>query len=328
MAGGGEAVEVRALAGGDAGEGIEAEHPGGIVGREAGAERERRAGEVLEVADGAVQREDGAGEGFGRGCETAEVAGNFNVETAQGVAAVSHAGGGDAVGDEDGVVWAFGAKPEADEFGSDVDAVGDDLGVDLLLVEDGSEDAGFAVVERAHGVEGVGCGGGSGADGGEGLGGGCVGVAERDADAGRGDVGDEVDGSGELGGEGEEADVTASGGLEAIEEIDRSGLEEVRGMDAAFPVREERAFEVDADGPRGPRFSGSFDRGCKTFEAAQSAVDGGGDGGGEEVGDAAGREEAADGGEGGGGRFHDVVAGRSVGVDVEKGGGEGLIALN
>ncbi len=98
-----------------------------------------------------------------------------------------------------------------------MDAVADELGVDGL-VEHHAEYAGLAVVERAHGVEGVGGGGGSGGDCGFGLGGGGVGVAHADADAGSGGVVDEVGCAGELGREGEKADVSAGGLLEAVEE--------------------------------------------------------------------------------------------------------------
>ena len=69
-----------------------------------------------------------------------------------------------------------------------MDAIADQLGVELVAGEDGAEDSGLAVVERAHGVEGV-----SGAyraccNGGAGFGCGGVGVANGDADAAFGGV--------------------------------------------------------------------------------------------------------------------------------------------
>ena len=94
-----------------------------------------------------------------------------------------NAGGADAVGDEDDAVFAFGGEEETDHDGVDVDAVADDLGEEGWLIEDEGGDAGLAVVECTHGVEGVGGGGCSGVEAGEGLRGGGVAVAQAAADA-------------------------------------------------------------------------------------------------------------------------------------------------
>ena len=56
------------------------------------------------------------------------------------------------------------------------------LGEEVVGVEHGAQDAGLAMVERAHGVEGVGGACGSGVDGGPGLCRSGVGVADADAD--------------------------------------------------------------------------------------------------------------------------------------------------
>ena len=87
---------------------------------------EGAAGEELEIGYGAVEGEDGAGEGFGGADESAATVRHSDCEGAQGVGAVGHAGGGDAVRDEDGFVL-FEAEPETDECGGDVDAVADEL---------------------------------------------------------------------------------------------------------------------------------------------------------------------------------------------------------
>ena len=94
------------------------------------------------------------------------------------------------------------------------------------------------------------------------------------------------------------------------------------GVDAAFAVGEERAFEVDADGLCFVGRSGGFDGVGKAFEGAEGGVDFGGDGGGEVVAGALVCEESLDFGEAGGGGAHDVVAGGAVDVDVEEGGGK------
>ena len=125
-----------------------------------------------------------------------------------------------------------------------------------------------------------------------------------------------------VGGEGEELDVAAGGLLEAIEEGDRWGLEEVGGVDAALGVGEERAFEVDADGLGFLRWCGGFDLVGDAGESLLGGCDGGGYGGGEIVTRAPGGEETAYGAEAGGGGLHDVVAGGAVNVDVEEGWGE------
>ena len=163
------------------------------------------------------------------------------------VLAFGHTGGGHGVCDEDGAVVGFGAEPEFDQFWGDVDAVADEFGVEAVGGEDEAEDAGFAVVEGAHGVEGVGGGGGSGGEDGMGFGGGGVGVSDGDADAARCGVGGELGRAGELGGEGEEADVAFGGFEEAVEGGDAGGEEVGGGVDAALLVRDEGAFQMDAD---------------------------------------------------------------------------------
>ena len=204
-----------------------------------------------------------------------------------------------------------------------MDAVADEFGEEAAVVEDDAEDAGLAVVQRAHGVEGVGGAGGSGGDGGAGFGGDGVGVADGNFYAVGGGVRDEVKCAGCFGGDGDEADVVAGGGLKTVEEFDGGWLDFGWRMHAAFCVRDEGTFEMDADGDGlvvgGGRFNGAGD----AFECAEGGVDGRGDGGGEVVRDSAGGEELADDSEGFGGGLHDVVVGGAVSVDVEEGGGEG-----
>ncbi len=166
------------------GEVVEAEHAGWVAAGEMRGGGEACAGEALEVGDGAVHGEDRAGEGLEAvgevGCELAAAVGDGDFEFAEHVVAVGLAGGGDAVGDEDGTIFALGSEPEADELGGDMDAVADEFRVETVGVEDDACDAGLAMVERAHGVEGVGRAVCAGVDGGAGLLGSGVGVADAD----------------------------------------------------------------------------------------------------------------------------------------------------
>lgn len=95
-------------------------------------------------------------------------------------------------------------------------------------------------------------------------------------------------------------------------------------MNAALEVREERSFEVNADGTgyRGV-FCGAVDETGEAGERAECVVDGSGDSRGEKSAGAARGEEATDGVECGGCGFHNVVAECAVDVDVEEGGREG-----
>ena len=219
---------------------------------------------------------------------------------------------------------ALEAVPEADRGGGDVDAVADEFGVEVRVVEDGTEDAGLALAERAHGVEGVGGGGGSGGDGGLGFGEGGVGVAEAYLHAGICGVLDQLESAGlrGFGGEGEELDVAAGGLLEAVEEGEAGRLEEMSWVDAAPGVREERAFEVDADGGGFAGRGGGFDASGDAVQGLLDGFYGRGDGGGEIVAGAVAGEETAYGAEAFGGRGHHVMAGGTVDVDVEERGGE------
>ena len=119
-------------------------------------------------------------------------------------------------------------------------------------------------------------------------------MAEGDADFLRGGVADEVDGAGELGGEGEEANVAVGGLLEAVEEFDGGWEEEIGGVDSALGMGEEGAFEMDAEGGGFVCGGGAVDGLAEGFEGAEGGVERGGGGGGEVVAGAAGGEEALD----------------------------------
>ena len=191
---------------------------------------------------------------------------------------------------------------EANGFGGDVDAVADEFGVEVPVVENDAEDAGLAMIERAHGIEGVSCGDSTGLDGGTGFSCGGVGVADRDANTQRRGVLDELEGAGFFRSDGQDANVAAGGAPETIEGGDARG-KDVRGwMHAALEVRDEGTFEVNAERARLRMVFVCNGIGCvlngvgEPLECVDRAVDRCGDGGRQIVGDATGGEEALDGG--------------------------------
>ena len=154
-----------------------------------------------------------------------------------------------------------------------MNAVADQLRVEILRVKDDAGDAGLAMVEAAHGVEGVGSAGGSGCDGCAGLLRGRVGVAEADTCACLRGIFDQVQRAGSFRGDGDEPDVAAGGLLHSVEQRDGRRLDAGWRVHASFGVRDERAFEMNADragnGSRSWRLDGVGD----AFQGAQSAVD-------------------------------------------------------
>ena len=71
----------------------------------------------------------------------------------------------------------FRFPPQADNFGIGVDAVADDFSEEVVVCEHGAENAGLAMIEGAHGVEGVGCADCASGDGCPRFGGSGVGMA-------------------------------------------------------------------------------------------------------------------------------------------------------
>ncbi len=247
-------------------------------------------------------------------------------EAAERIFAVRHSGRADRIRHEDSAPRAFGASPEADGFGSNVDAIANQFCENGIIAEDRAQDARLAMIERAHGVEGVRCANRSGGDGGAGLGGGGVRVAKRHADAAPGGVGDEVESAGQLRGNGHQNDPALGGFEDAVEEGGVGGEEVLMGLHAALDVREKWAFEVNSkrngNGLAGSAFgdaAGIADEGGEGGNRAQDRVEGRGNGGGEISGSPVSGEEAADGGQGLGGGLHGIVTAGAVNMDVKKG---------
>jgi len=293
----------------------EAGHGGGVGGEQGQGLFERRAGELDEVSQGAVEREQAAGEDSADG---GAAAGDLYGEAAELVFAVGHSSRAHGVCDENGAGRPFGAGPQPDQFGSDVDAVADELGKKGIGGKHDAEDAGFAMVEGTHGVEGVGCADCSGSDSSAGLGGGGVGVAEGDADAARGGVSCELGGSGQLGCQRHEAYLALGGLEEPIKDGDVGSEKVLWRVDAALGVREKRPLKMNPNG-LGPIFGGRLrDELCQARESAQSGIEGCGHGCGEIAAGAVLGKEAANSAESLGRSFHHVVAGCAVDMHVEE----------
>ena len=87
-----------------------------------------------QVGDGAIHREHRAGQGVRAAFEISGKHGaavrDIDIELAEFVSAVGHAGGGHGVGHEDGAFSAFGPEPQPHELGRNMDAVADQFGVE------------------------------------------------------------------------------------------------------------------------------------------------------------------------------------------------------
>jgi hypothetical protein len=111
-----------------------------------------------------------------------------------------------------------------------------------------AKQSGIAMIEAAHGVEGVGCADGAGHHPRSGSNSVGIAVAETDANAELGRVGDGLLSVGQFRRYGHHADVAFRCLPHAIEERDGWSEELAFGMGASFMRREEWAFEMDPDG--------------------------------------------------------------------------------
>src|SRR5882757_10622274 len=128
-----------------------------------------------------------------------------------------------------------------------MDAIADDLGVEIVVSKDDACNTGLTVVEHAHGVEGVRSARGASCDA-------ClclccnrIGVADTDLDAKLVRVGDEFDCTLRLRGDGDEANVPTRGLPEAVEELDGGSLDLGGRMNSALGMGDKGTFEVNAD---------------------------------------------------------------------------------
>src|SRR6185437_14038745 len=131
-----------------------------------------------------------------------------------------HACGGHAVGYKNGFICSLCFEPEANHLRGNVDAIADQLREQTVVVEHDGNDAGRAMVERAHGIERMRCTARSCVDCGERLLRCGVGVADADLYAASCGMFDKGERAGNLRSDGDEANMSASSLLEAVEESD------------------------------------------------------------------------------------------------------------
>ena len=128
------------------------------------------------------------------------------------------------------------------------------------------------MIEAAHGVVGVGGGDSSCGNAFARLGGGGVTVAEADAHSERRRMPDELERIGELRRDRHETDVAARCLPKTVEELDGGRLQQGRRMHTALGVREEWAFEMNAERHGAFDGTGGFDQRREAVEGAQGVI--------------------------------------------------------
>jgi hypothetical protein len=282
------------------------------------------AGESSHVANGVIHGEDAA-----REVPIVRTLSVFHLDLnrAELVGAVGHAGGGGGVGDENRAFEAHCSQEKLYDLGGDVNSIHDHVGGELAIGKNLAEDAGIAMIERTHGVEGVGGVTGSGLDPGAGGFEHGVGVADAHANLATCRFGDHFEGSWKFGRDGHHADVAARRLPETFKDIER-GLDQIfRGMHAAALVTEKRTFQMDAERLRlGCAVVGGtlrrFDRIGEPLERLASVIERRGDGGREVARDSMAGEELVQMRKFGGSSPHDIEAGAAVHVNVDETGRE------
>jgi len=284
------------------------------------------AGELGYVADGSVHGEDAAGK---RSIRCGAAIFDLDLDGAELVGAVGHAGGGHGVGDQDRAFDALRFEENLNYLGGDVNSIGDDVGRELGAAKHFADDAGLAVIERAHGIESVGGVAGAGLHGSaRGFEDG-IGVADADANFAAHGFGNHFEGSGKFGGDGHHAHVTTGGLPEAFEDFER-GLDEIFGrMHAAAFVAEEWTFEMNAERASlhgsavgRVRSLSCFDGVGEAFQGIEGLIERGGDGRGKISRNAVVCEEGVELRQFSGCGSHDIEASATVHVNVDEGGRE------
>lgn len=309
----GEQQQVGLLAHGDGADLVIQPHRLGGGGGESGdgvLQRQAKGDYVLQLLQ---QVGGGAGQGVGAQQGGPAVL-HLDGLAAQLILAVGHARAAQRVADDDQLL-AEHAVSGADDGGVDVQAVADELHGGAA-VQGGGNDAGFPVEQRGHAVIQV--GGVRGAGGVGGHGGLVVGSGVADGDGAHlGDLLNEGDSALLLRGHGDQADLAAAGGVEAVEHL-RVGLMQVlRSLSAALGVGQEGALQVDA---RTLGAIGGTDKATDGLHSGGEDLLLQGHGGGQEGGDAVGGVVLGHGGQALGLAVGEVFVHSAVGVHVDKAG--------
>ena len=232
---------------------VDADQTGRVARRRRRRHFDGHAGLLHGPAHGDVQGEGTAGQRIGPG-QAGLAVGHPDVHATDEEVPVAHAGGPDGVGDEDHAPGHAGHQ--AGDGRVDVHAV-----VDHLAGDAGNQrrpdDAGLAVVQGAHAVEQVGGLRGPGVDTGPRFGIGGVGVPDGGHGARVQDVGDDLQGPGQFGGDGHAAH-RAPPGVDEPGKGGAVGHQDVVGVLSA-PARfgDEGALQMGADHVAGrPRAGG------------------------------------------------------------------------
>ena len=203
----------------------------------------------------------------------------------------------------------------------DVEAVADQLGPDIGVLDAGGDDTGIAVVDAGHGVVQVGQVGDTGVNGSAGMV--IVGIGVGDGDGAQlAGLLHELGGTGQFGGHIHDADQTAAAVEQGLEALKIGGLQVVGVLGAALGVGEVGALHLDA-AQAGAAGGLLVDDASGGGEGSLQHIVGQGHGGGGEGSDAAAEIEL--------GHLHqtlvravgEVVAGGTVAVDLDQAGDDG-----
>lgn len=185
------------------------------------------------MADALVGGERRAGEALAAGLTGDAVGADVDFVRTDGVAAGTGARAGHGVGGEKNAAGGFGAEKIAECERGQVNSVGNEAGGEFVAGEEALDDVVVAVELEWATVTDVGGEAGAGADGFVDLGFGGVRVSQRNMDARARQGGDELGAAGPFGGDGDEADATVGGGLEAREFGERRSVHRRGGVGAA-----------------------------------------------------------------------------------------------
>src|SRR5580698_5703201 len=90
---------------------------------------------------------------------------DIDVKLPEFVSAVRHSDGRHRIGYENSAFGSLAPKPQTDDLRCHVDAVADQLGIEVLVIQHDAENTRLTMTERTHGVEGVGSTACAGTDG-------------------------------------------------------------------------------------------------------------------------------------------------------------------
>src|SRR6185437_7272493 len=233
-----EDVEVRRLACSDLDKAAHTEHTGRIAAGGIDGPREFRTRDRLQSCDRAVHRQDRACKRL-LACrevalQKAPAIGNRYFQPAEQVIAIGHPRRGDAVGDEDCVVFTLRVPPEPRKLRRNVDAIAYQFGVQFVIVQHHACNARLAVVELSHRVEGVRCTHRTRSDSRAGLRRSCVGVPDANADTLCRGVPNQIERSFRLRRNRHQLDVAARSLLKSLEQFYRRLLDCRRRMHSSF----------------------------------------------------------------------------------------------